>query len=118
MTLPFARPPVAAVYVNVIVFPVDDVFTAPVGVVSVPEPSLASTVMVGDEERFVSEPFDVDFAWACQVCAPDDDVAVAPGPPLAFEPYTIVNVLPAARVSVETVMVLPETVSAPALEVE
>ncbi|HTL23332.1 MAG TPA: hypothetical protein VL281_04780 [Mycobacteriales bacterium] len=101
-----------------IVFPVDEVFTAPVGVVSVPEPSDESTVMLGEEPRFARLPAEVDFACACHVCAPDEDVAVAPGPPLAFDPYTIVNVLPAATVSDETVIVLPPTESVPALEVE
>ena len=86
VTLPFARPPVAAVYVKVIVLPVDDVFTAPVGVVSVPDPSLDSTVMPGEEPRFARLPADVDFSCACHVCAPEDEVAVAPGPPPAFEP--------------------------------
>jgi hypothetical protein len=117
VTLPFARPPVAAVYVNVIVLPVDDVFTEPVGVASVPDPSDARAVMLGDA-RFARLPAAVDFACACHVCAPEDDVAVAPGPPLAFEPYVIVNVLPAASVSDETVIVLPEAVRVPALEVE
>src|SRR5947209_19973293 len=86
VTAPLERPPVAAVYVKVIVFPVEALFTAPVPVVSVPEPSAASTVMLGDEPRFVRLPPDVDFAWACHVCAPDDEVAVAPGPPPAVDP--------------------------------
>ena len=146
MTLPFASPPVAAVYVNVTVLPVDDVLTDPVGVVSVPDPSFDNTVMLGerppsadlnwgwwsysdydtlmatqtnfaayggcpsphifgpggvvsvpdpsldnavmlgDEPRFARLPAAVDFPCACHVCAPDDDVAVAPGPPLAFDP--------------------------------
>jgi hypothetical protein len=34
------------------------------------------------------------------------------------EPYVIVNVFPAATVTDETVIVLPETVSVPVLEVE
>jgi len=37
-TLPEVRPPVAAVYVNVIVLPVAPAVTFDVGVVSVPEP--------------------------------------------------------------------------------
>jgi hypothetical protein len=74
-------------------------------VVSVPEPSAALTVMLGEEARFASDPAEVDFACACQVCAPVDDVAVAPGPPLAVEPYVIVKVFPAARLSEETVIV-------------
>jgi hypothetical protein len=104
--------------VNVIVLPVDEVFTELVGVVSVPEPSDESTVTLGDDERFVRLPANVDFSCACHVCAPAEDVAVAPAPPLAFDPYVIVTVLPAARVSDETVMVPPGTVSVPALDVE
>jgi hypothetical protein len=86
VTLPLERPPVAAVYVNVIVLPVDDVFTAPVGVVSVPDPSPESTGMLGEEARSARLPAEVDFSWACQVWVPADDVAVAPGPPLAVAP--------------------------------
>ena len=74
--------------------------------------------MLGEEEMFVSDPFDVDFSCVVHACAPVEDVAVAPGPPLPVSPYVIVKVLPAASVSEETVMVLPETVSVPALEVE
>ena len=74
--------------------------------------------MLGDEEMLVSEPPDVEASCTCHVCAPVDDAAVAPGPPLAVEPYVIVNVLPAASVSDETVMVLPETLSVPALDIE
>ena len=89
-----------------------------VGVVKVPEPSAAYTVMLGDEARFASEPAEVDFSCGCQVCAPVEEVAVAPGPPLPVFPYVIVKVFPAARVSDATVIVWPETVSVPALEVE
>ncbi|MGZ4424709.1 MAG: hypothetical protein ACXVZK_08525 [Gaiellaceae bacterium] len=42
--------------------------------------------MLGDEPRFASDPAEVDFSCACQVWAPVEDVAVAPGPPLAVEP--------------------------------
>ena len=73
--------------------------------------------MLGDEEMFANNPPDVDSSCTCQVCAPVLDVAVAPGPPLAVEPYVIVSVLPAASVSEETVMVLTETDRIPALEV-
>jgi hypothetical protein len=73
--------------------------------------------MPGDEARFVSEPFEVDFSCACQVCAPVVAVAVAPGPPPAVEPYVIVNVFPAASVKDETVMVWPETETVPELAV-
>jgi hypothetical protein len=46
-TSPFETPPVAAVYVNATVFPVDDAETLVVGVVSVPNPSApAVTVLV------------------------------------------------------------------------
>jgi hypothetical protein len=118
VTEPFAIPPVGAVYVNVIVFPVEPTATEFVSAVNVPEPSAAYTVMLGDDEMLVSEPLEVDFSCVVHVCAPVDDVAVAPGPPLAVEPYVIVNVFPAARVTDETVIVLPETVSVPVLEVE
>ncbi|MGZ6598775.1 MAG: hypothetical protein ACXVE1_04670 [Gaiellaceae bacterium] len=60
--------------------------TLVVGVVRVPEPSAALTVMLGEEPRLASEPAEVDFSCACHVCAPVLDVAVAPGPPLAVEP--------------------------------
>ncbi len=86
VTVPLDVPPVAAVYVKVIVFPVEALFTAPVPVVKVPEPSAARTVMLGDEPRFMRLPADVDFSCACHVWAPADEVAVAPGPPLAVEP--------------------------------
>jgi hypothetical protein len=86
VTEPFDVPPVAAVYVNVIVRPVCALLTEPVGVVSVPEPSYASTVTLGEEPRFVSELAEVDFACPCQVWAPPDEGAVAPVPPPAVEP--------------------------------
>src|SRR5436305_967003 len=73
--------------------------------------------MLGDEAMAVSVPPDVDFSCVGQVCAPVEDVAVAPGPPLAVEPYATVNVPPPAIVSDETVIVLPDTVSVPELEV-
>ena len=69
-----------------IVRPVWDAQTIDVGVVSVPVPSAALTVMLGEEARLASDPAEVDFSCACQVCAPVDEVAVAPGPPLAVEP--------------------------------
>jgi hypothetical protein len=74
------------VYVKVIVFPVDALFTEAVGVVSVPDPSAEATVMLGDEARFVSVPPEVDFSCPCHVCAPLEDVAVAPGPPPDVSP--------------------------------
>ena len=69
-----------------IVRPVWDAETLVVGVVRVPAPSAALTVMLGEEPRLAREPAEVDFACACQVCAPVLDVAVAPGPPPAVEP--------------------------------
>src|SRR5439155_1699866 len=69
------------------------------------------------EAMFASDPPDVDFSWTCQVCAPVLDVAVAPGPPLAVEPYVIVKVFPAASVSEETVIVWLDTERVPELEV-
>ena len=75
--------------------------------------------MLGEPaDTFVSVPLAVDFACACQVCGPVEDVAVAPAPPPLVSPYVIVTVLPAARVRGETVIVLPATLSVPALEVE
>jgi hypothetical protein len=118
VTAPFASPPVAAVYVNVIELPVDALLTAPVPVVSVPEPSAESTVMLGDAPRLVRLPPEVDFSCPCHVCAPAEEVAVAPGPPLAVEPYVIVKVDAPASVSDETVIVCPETESVPELAVE
>src|SRR4051812_10828710 len=74
--------------------------------------------MLGEAPRLVSEPVEVDFSWACQVCAPVDEVAFAPGPPLPVSPYVIVRVFPAARVSDATVIVWLDTVRVPELEVE
>ena len=82
-----------------------------------PDPSAALTVMLGEAPRLVSEPADVDFSCACQVCAPVLEVAVAPGPPLPVSPYVIVNVLPAASVSDETVIVWLATEIVPELAV-
>jgi hypothetical protein len=42
--------------------------------------------MLGDEPMFVSEPPEVDFSCTCHVCAPVDDVAVAPEPPPLVSP--------------------------------
>jgi hypothetical protein len=72
--------------VNVRVRPVWLAATLVVGVVSVPEPSAAYTVMLGEEPRLASEPVDVDFSCACQVWAPVLDVTVAPGPPPPVSP--------------------------------
>ena len=69
-----------------IVRPVCEALTVDVPEVSVPDPSAALTVMLGEDARFASDPADVDFSCAYQVCAPVDDVVVAPGPPPAVEP--------------------------------
>jgi hypothetical protein len=74
--------------------------------------------MLGDDAMLVSVPLAVDFSCVVQVCAPVLAGAVAPGPPLPVSPYVIVNVLPAASVSEETVIVLPATERVPALDVE
>src|SRR5579872_404989 len=84
-TLPFAIPPAAAVYVNVIVLPVDDVPTELVSELIVPVPSAALTVIAG-ELPAVSVPPLVALSRMFHVCAPVELVAVAPGPLLAFEP--------------------------------
>src|SRR5438034_7868516 len=83
--------------------------------VSVPLPSAAYTVMLGDEPRFVSVPVLRAFCWACQVCAPVEDVAVAPGPPLPVLPYVIVIVAPPASVTFDTVIVWLATETVPVL---
>jgi hypothetical protein len=74
--------------------------------------------MLGDDAMLASEPLAVDFSWTVHVCAPVDDVAVAPGPLPLVSPYVIVKVLPAASVRPETVIVLPTTLNVPALAVE
>ena len=95
-------------------FPVEVANTDDVGVVSVPDPSGESTtVMDGDDATFVSVPPLVDFSWACQVCAPSADVAVAPGPPEVLLPYVIVPVAPLDSVTPDTVMVCPDTLTVP-----
>jgi hypothetical protein len=73
--------------------------------------------MLGELPRFVSDPPEVDFACACQVCAPVLEVAVAPGPPPLVSPYVIVNVEPPATVSDETVIVWLATETVPLLAV-
>ena len=118
VTVPLEMPPAAAVYVKVIVRPVWLAETALVPLDIVPEPSAAYTVMLGEEAMFVSEPPEVDFSCVVHVCEPVVEVAVAPGPPLAVDPYVIVNVDAAASVSDETVIVWPETESVPELAVE
>ena len=105
VTVPFESPPVAAVYVNVIVRPVWLAETLLVPLVSVPDPSAALTVMLGELPRFVQAQAAREFCCACQVCAPVVDVAVAPGPPLEVDPYVIVIVAPPASVTLDTVIV-------------
>ena len=73
--------------------------------------------MLGDDPRFVRLPPDVDLCCACHVCAPLVDVAVAPGPPLAVDPYVIVNVFPPPIVTPDTVIVCPDTETVPVLAV-
>jgi hypothetical protein len=104
--------------VKVSVLPLDPPATFVVGVVSVPEPFAALTVMLGEAARFVSAPLAEDErCCACQVWAPVVADAVAPGPPPAVEPYVIVKVEPAVRVRPETVIVCPATPIAPELAV-
>src|SRR5437588_12621549 len=73
--------------------------------------------MLGDEPRFVSVPVLRDFCWACQVWAPVEEVAVAPGPPPAVEPYVTVIVAPSASVTLETVIVWAAAETVPMLAV-
>src|SRR5437867_8564746 len=73
--------------------------------------------MLGEEPRFVSVPALRDFCCACHVCAPVVDVAVAPGPPPAVDPYVIVIVAPPASVTFDTVTVCPAIDSDPVLAV-
>ena len=86
VTDPLEMPPAGAVYVKVIVLPVDPTATALVSAASVPAPSAAYTVMLGEDAMPVSDPAEVDFSCVVQVCAPVDEVAVAPGPPLPVLP--------------------------------
>ena len=71
---------------NVIVLPVEPLATLLVPPVRVPVPSGALTVMLGDEPRFVREPDEIDFSFACHVCAPVVAGAVAPDPPEPVSP--------------------------------
>ena len=56
------------------------------GVVIVPEPSGAYTVMTGDAARLVSVPVAVERSLACTVFAPVEEPMVAPGPAAALLP--------------------------------
>jgi hypothetical protein len=107
---------VGAVYVKVIVFPVEPAETLVVVVVNVPAPSVVTRID-GEAVRLVSVPPEVDCSWPCQVWAPVDDGAVAPGPDDALLPYTIVDVEPPDRVMPDTVMVWDETDTVPVDEV-
>jgi hypothetical protein len=73
--------------------------------------------MLGEAARFVSVPPEVDFSFACHVAEPAVVVAVAPAPPPLVAPYVIVKVEPPARVTLETVIVCPETETVPVLAV-
>jgi hypothetical protein len=73
--------------------------------------------MLGDDAMLVREPFDVDFSCVVHVCEPVLEVAVAPDPPPAVEPYVMVNVEPPPTVSEETVIVCPATETVPELAV-
>ena len=86
VTFPFERPPVAAVYVKVMVLPVEPTATLLVPDVSVPEPSAAYTVMLGEEAMLARDPAEVDFSCVVQLCEPVEEVAVAPGPPPLVSP--------------------------------
>src|SRR5947209_7540851 len=71
LTPPLVMPPVAAVYVNATVFPLEPARTELVGVVRVPLPSAELfTVTDGDEASAVSVPPAVDFSCAENVCEP------------------------------------------------
>ena len=74
--------------------------------------------MLGDEEMFASEPREGGFYVGGHGGAPGVAVAGAPGAPHPGAPYVIAKVLPAASVREETVIVLPATLSVPALAVE
>jgi hypothetical protein len=77
-----------------------------------------SIVIEGEAPRLASAPLVADErCCACQLCAPAGPGAVAPGPPLAVEPYVIVKVAPAVRVTPETVIVWPATPTVPVEEV-
>jgi hypothetical protein len=76
--VPLLSPPVGAVYVNVIVLPLELAITLETELDIVPEPSAAFTVTLGELLIAVSVPALVDFWRVDQVCAPVDDGAAAP----------------------------------------
>ena len=87
-----------------IVRPVCEAETLVIDATIVPEPFAALIVIEGEPAlRFVNTPPTVERCWSSQVWAPIAAAAVAPGPALAFEPYVIVTVDPAASVTPETV---------------
>ena len=90
-------------------FPVCDAETLAVPALSVPDPSFASTVIVGDVAIDVRTPAAVELSCTCQVWAPVVAVAVAVPP----EPYVMVTVCAAVRVTPVIVIVWPETESVP-----
>ena len=104
-TDPLLKPPVAAVYVNVNVFPVDPADTADTSEAIDPEPSAAYTVTLGELTNAVNalDDADVDFSRVAHDCAPVDAVAVAPDPVPALLPYTTLIVPPPANVTPVTV---------------
>ena len=60
--------------------------TVLVGVVSVPEPSAALTVMIGELPMSEHGQAPREFCCVCHAGAPVLDVTVAPGPPLPVSP--------------------------------
>ena len=76
------------------------------------EAGAGATATLGDELRLVSTPATLAFDFACQVAAPATAGAVAPGRPL---PYATVSVVPAASVTLDTVIVCAATETVPLL---
>src|SRR5436305_14474954 len=85
-TAPFTIPPVATLYVKMMVLPPDPSRATWVGVVNVPDPSGAFTVITGDRERFLNVSPELEPSWACHVCTPGAADADAPGPPPVLSP--------------------------------
>jgi hypothetical protein len=106
-TAPVDIPPVAAVYVKMIVLPVWEALAFELSGDIVPEPSAALTVMLGELASAVSVPLEVAFCRVDQVCVPVEEVAVAPVPVLhapLVAPYVIVIEPLPASVTPLTVM--------------
>jgi hypothetical protein len=72
--------------VKVSVLAVEPTFTEVGLTVMLPEPSRALTITVGELDRLVKLPPEVDFSEVVKTATPDELGAVAPGPELAFEP--------------------------------